>query len=88
MRAEIVILGGVRAKRVRRRSPRPIAATGVVGRYGTGRLNVWKLWGSMLICVPLAACAGVTDDSNTYVSPSGKVVHAPPARLRNGNGVG
>jgi len=49
---------------------------------------VRKLGILMLVCISLAACAGATDDSNTIVTPGGKVVHAPPARLRNGNGVG
>ncbi|MGD0430915.1 MAG: hypothetical protein ABSA58_07465 [Acetobacteraceae bacterium] len=63
-------------------------AHGFPGRaVRTGRLNLRKL-AILLICASLAACAGATDDSNTIVTPGGKVVHAPPARLRNGNGVG
>jgi hypothetical protein len=38
----------------------------------------------VLICASLAACAGATDESNTIVTPSGKVVQAPPANLRQG----
>ena len=55
-----------------------------------GRLNVRKLGILMLICVSLAACAaGISGiDSNTIVEPDGKIVHAPPPRLRNGNGGG
>jgi hypothetical protein len=41
-----------------------------------------------LICLSLAACAGATGDSNAFVTPDGRVIHAPPLRLRQGNGVG
>ena len=51
-------------------------------------MNVRKLGILMLICVSLAACAGGTDAGNTIVEPDGKIVHAPPPRLRNGNGGG
>ena len=43
---------------------------------------------SMLICLSLSACAGGTtasDDSNTIVTPSGRIVQAPPVNLRLGN---
>jgi hypothetical protein len=51
-------------------------------------LNVRNVGISVLICLALAACAGglpASDDNNTIVTQSGKVVQAPPVHLRLGN---
>jgi hypothetical protein len=58
------------------------------GNHRKGRPNLHRLGILIPICVSRAACVGVSDDSNTFVSPSGRIAHAPPARLRNGNGGG